>query len=472
MENKWFIGEGNTLLKCSTEAKGQIESLGGYIKVAYEAFKGCNQITKVTLPSSATSIGTAAFAECTNLVAIDLSATHLVFLPEALFDNCKNLQRIYLPNTIREISDFAFRGCASLKQIELPDSIQRIGEYAFAGCSSLTDITNIPDKIDFGQMAFAGCINLRQIDFPSHNTEVPYGLFLYCKSLEGIRLSDKIEKIEAHAFDGCLNLKSVNLQNVNHVGADAFRRCVLLEANEQNDDGLTHPHSQATTAPLQAAPLQVKSIVLSSNSDVITQDDVESICSEENVKYKITIPDGIRQIDNDAFMCCKIEDIDIPESVREFGESAFNDTGLSVFKCPKGITKIESGTYAGNNINVVVIPKHINYIGEYAFNANPIEKIIIKNPDCEICLGAFFIGDGLKELHLKNSIPPKNIVDWFWSDVPTDCRPEYFSDCVLYVPKGTAYLYYRHKEKPDYDLLDASWDYCNPFLFFKDIVEE
>ena len=156
-----------------------------------------------------------------------------------------------------------------------------------------------------------------------------------------------------------------------------FEEWTKLEKNEQNDDGLTHPHSQATTAPLQAAPLQVKSIVLSSNSDVITQDDVESICSEENVKYKITIPDGIRQIDNDAFMCCKIEDIDIPESVREIGESAFNDTGLSVFKCPKGITKIESGTYAGNNINVVVIPKHINYIGEYAFNANPIEKIII-----------------------------------------------------------------------------------------------
>ena len=63
-------------------------------------------------------------------------------------------------------------------------------------------------------------------------------------------------------------------------------------------------------------------------------------------------------------------------------------------------------------------------------------------------------------------------MDWFWGDVPEVCRPEYFSDCVLYVPKGTAYLYYSHKEEPDYDLLDASWDYSNPYLFFKDIVEE
>ena len=502
-------------------------------------------------------------------------------------------------------------------------------ELQIRSFSSLTEITNIPEKIDFGQMAFAGCINLRQIDFPSHNTEVPFGLFLYCKSLEEIRLGDKIGRIEDHAFDGCLSLKSVSLPNIDYIGAYAFRRCVFLndirlgnsldniaahtfdgcdslqsihlssvstigsyafskcvslkeiklgdniecvedhafdgcvslhninlpnvygieayafrncislevveigdkvkgielcafngcknlhnvrisnndidwtgsdtslihdtlskfgielivryfeewtklEKNEQNDDGLTDPHSHATTAPLQAAPLQVKSIVLSSNSDVITQDDVESICSEENVKYKITIPDGIRRIDNEAFICCKIEDIDIPESVREIGFDAFADTGLSVFKSPKGITKIEGGTYAANNINEVVIPKHINYIGIYAFNGNPIEKIIIRNPNCEICEGAFFIGNGLKELHLKNCIPQNNIASWFWGDVPADYCPEYLSDCVLYVPKGTAYLYYGYDEQPEYDTLclDDSWDYSNPYLFFKDIEEE
>ena len=357
-----------------------------------------------------------------------------------------------------------------MEEIRLGDKIERIEDHAFDGCVSLHNI-NLPNVYGIEAYAFRNCI-----------------------SLEVVEIGDKVKDIELCAFNGCKNLHNVRISNndIDWTGSDTslirdtlskfgielivriFEEWTKLEENEQNDDGLTHPHSHATTAPLQAAPLQVKSIVLSSNSDVITQDDVESICSEENVKYKITIPDGIRQIDNDAFMCCKIEDIDIPESVREIGESAFNDTGLSVFNCPKGISKIESGTYAGNSINVVVIPKHINSIGEYAFSANPIEKIIIKNPNCEICFGAFFIGDGLKELHLKNCIPPKNIVEWFCGDVPADCRPEYFSDCVLYVPKGTAYLYYSHKEDLyyDYDLLDASWDYSNPYLFFKDIVEE
>ena len=71
-------------MNCSTEAKGQIESPGGLKRIAYEAFTGCNQITKVTLPSSVKTIGAAAITGCTNLVAIDLSATQLVYLPEAL----------------------------------------------------------------------------------------------------------------------------------------------------------------------------------------------------------------------------------------------------------------------------------------------------------------------------------------------------------------------------------------------------
>jgi hypothetical protein len=93
------------------------------------------------------------------------------------------------------------------------------------------------------------------------------------------------------------------------------------------------------------------------------------------------------------------------------------------------------------------------------------------NPDCIIGLGAFFIGDGLKELHLRSYTPLKNIVEWFWGDTPMDRQPEYFSDCVLFVPKGTAYLYYSHREETVYGY-DAPYNYYDPYLFFKDIVEE
>lgn len=52
MDNKWLTMVGNTLLKCSVEAKGQIMLSEGYTKIIYGAFEHCEQITKVTLPST------------------------------------------------------------------------------------------------------------------------------------------------------------------------------------------------------------------------------------------------------------------------------------------------------------------------------------------------------------------------------------------------------------------------------------
>lgn len=48
-------------MKCSVEAKGQIMLSEGYTKIIYGAFEHCEQITKVTLPSTITTIGAGAF---------------------------------------------------------------------------------------------------------------------------------------------------------------------------------------------------------------------------------------------------------------------------------------------------------------------------------------------------------------------------------------------------------------------------
>ena len=73
MDNKWLTMVGNTLLKCSVEAKGQIMLSEGYTKIIYGAFEHCEQITKVTLPSTIATIGAGAFRGCTYLSTVDLS---------------------------------------------------------------------------------------------------------------------------------------------------------------------------------------------------------------------------------------------------------------------------------------------------------------------------------------------------------------------------------------------------------------
>ncbi|OYP66524.1 hypothetical protein CIK87_10660 [Prevotella sp. P5-64] len=454
--------------------------------VPYGMFQFCKSLVEIQLGNKTDRIEDHAFDGCINLKNVNFPS--VTYIGSYAFRNCMSINDIQLGNDLENISAHAFKGCKKLQSFNL-SNVKTIGSCAFGKCVSLK-VMKCGDNVECVEdHAFDGCVSLHNINLPNV-CEIDAYAFRNCVSLEVVEFGDKVEDIELCAFNGCKNLHNVRISNnvidwmgsdtsiirdtLNNLGIELIERLLeertKMEDNEQDYDGLSSQHSQEAESSLR-----VKDIVLFSNSEVITYEDVESHCFEKNVKYKINIPDGIRRIDNDAFYCnCKIEEIDIPSSVEEIGSNAFGDTGLELFKCPKGITKIEDGTYAGNNINEVVIPKHVNYIGEYAFCANPIKKIMIKNPDCKIGFGAFFIGDGLKELHLRNYTPPKNIVEWFCGDTPMDKQPEYFSDCVLFVPKGTAYQYYSYEEEPSYDdsLLDASWDYSYPYLFFKDIVEE
>ena len=46
-----------------------------------------------------------------------------------------------VPDTVREIGDYAFENAGSLQGILLPDGLERIGDNAFHDCRELTELT-------------------------------------------------------------------------------------------------------------------------------------------------------------------------------------------------------------------------------------------------------------------------------------------------------------------------------------------
>lgn len=47
--------------------------------------------------------------------------------------DCKNLQNVQLPESLREIGQMVFTGCASLKQLYVPAGVKQIGVWGSYG---------------------------------------------------------------------------------------------------------------------------------------------------------------------------------------------------------------------------------------------------------------------------------------------------------------------------------------------------
>ena len=133
----------------TTTGNVTVESeIGGYpvTSLGLSAFLNKTAMTGITLPSTITSIGIAAFYG-------------------------SGLTNITIPTSVTSIANYAFSNCSSLASITLPDTITSIGDEAF-GYSGLTSIT-----------------------WPSGTTTVPYQALYDCDSLTTVVLPATVTSI-------------------------------------------------------------------------------------------------------------------------------------------------------------------------------------------------------------------------------------------------------------------------------------
>ena len=152
-----------------------IEISNGVASINSYAFRDCNSLTSIEIPSSITSIGAGAFYGCGSLAKIVVSEdnqnyssdeqgvlfnknkTTLICCPGGFTDTyripssvtsigflsfaeCSNLLSIEMPNNVTNIEIGAFIGCCNLTSIEIPSSVKAIGTRAFYNCEMITDV--------------------------------------------------------------------------------------------------------------------------------------------------------------------------------------------------------------------------------------------------------------------------------------------------------------------------------------------
>ena len=87
------------------------------------------------------------------------------YYDEAYFTDNETLEKVVLPNNLKEIGDASFWGCDKLTNIEIPNTVTSIGKDAFYSCDSLNNIKIPSNVISIGIDAFRVCSSLKTVNY-------------------------------------------------------------------------------------------------------------------------------------------------------------------------------------------------------------------------------------------------------------------------------------------------------------------
>ncbi len=220
------------------------------------AFEGCENLEKITLPSTIKSIGKSIISYESGSSAFSLIKD--IYYNGTIenwcnieFDNYTNpmglmsddgnfyilnenkeydlLTEVTFPDSITSIPKQQFYNLKSLKKVNLNNNVTSIGAEAFA-LTGLTSIV-IPNSVtSIGDFAFYRS-ELAEVSLPNGMKTIPYGMFSNCKNLESITIPSSVTHIDADAFYECENLATVEIKTDSQlakISKHAFYDCYKI----------------------------------------------------------------------------------------------------------------------------------------------------------------------------------------------------------------------------------------------------
>ncbi len=240
----------------------------------------------------------------------------------SLFFYQKKLEEVYIPEGVEVIGDNTFAECKNLKTVNLPTTLKLLGARVFSSCVNLTQINmnNMIKKIE--KDAFFECSNLDSFVLPEYLEEIEERAFGLCKKLTTVTLSPSLKKIGRRAFCHCDNLKGIYIPpSVEEISGDAFDGCNSFESIEVS---VENPKFYSDG-----------NCVIEKSTGILTVGSKSSV-----------IPEGVREIAENAFYGRSLRSIDLPSGIVRIGDRAFeNCFGLMEIFIPETVTEIGDGAF-------------------------------------------------------------------------------------------------------------------------------
>ena len=424
--------------------------------IPFNAFKDCDSLASVTIPSSVIMLGGNAFQNCTSLKSIDI------------------------PSNVKNIFTYVFSGCESLESVSIPDGISAIKEGLFNGCTSLKSV-EIPQSVSsIEAKAFKNCKNLAQISIPAAVKEIGDSALYNCQSIETLYIPQNVATIGSNALDGMDKCSGfyVNYQNSNYKGdngvlftkngivlvkypaAKTDKEYTIPEStrvlifnmqsfqNCSNLEKVNVPVNMANNLAFPGCNALTDVNVASGNSSyksvdgvVFTADGKELLIYPSARAEEYTIPEGTETFAKETFNnCAGLKAVSVPATLKLVGLqdyfanckdlSAINIAdGNAYYKSvdgamyskngkvlifypfakeseyivPDDVIMVSGNAAADSKMKSVVTPENLGTIGENAFANSEIKSAtVLSNDSTDGSIGAkaFFGCDSLETLSI------------------------------------------------------------------------
>ena len=178
-------------------------------------------VTVMALPHVET-IGSHAYANCSKLTTLNLG-DNLKRVENAAFQYCNNITKLTFPSTIEYIGDEAFSGCNSVTEVTLGSSLKEIGVNGFYNCGSFTALI-LPDGFTtMGEQAFMNCKKLTVAKLGNSLTAIPPRAFSKCPALSEIVCPSTVTSIGDQAFYNDSGLATITMnEGLKTIGNEVF----------------------------------------------------------------------------------------------------------------------------------------------------------------------------------------------------------------------------------------------------------
>ncbi len=239
----YFVKNGGATVTAavSPSPKGAITipaTLGG-VKVTglgKNLFDHCKEVASVTIPEGVTSVGPGAFNFCYGLKSVTIPSS-VKTIGNWAFSACFRLQSVTLPESLEYIGKGGFINCRSLKTVNIPAKLSVIGDSAFACCTGLKQFTVDVDNKAFTAIdgvvyskdwsTLVSAPNVSTIArMPPSMTKIGGAAFQGCDRLEKLTIPESVTMIDRGAFHSCGRLGSMTIPaSVVNIGSGAFDNC-------------------------------------------------------------------------------------------------------------------------------------------------------------------------------------------------------------------------------------------------------